>query len=332
MPVIKSQYESPWWLANGHVQTLLQLGRRLSSPLPTEHREVDLPDGDFVDVQIARPESAVKSRRVAVVTHGLEGSASSIQSRALAMHLRQQGWEVWSWSFRSCSGRHNRLPVIYHSACTPDLHAVLQAALSEGEPGQTLAALVGYSLGGNLILRYLGEQAGSLDSRVIGAAVYSVPVDLTEAAAFLDLPTPVCTFYRESFLRSLRARVRWRQPFLPEGLPYDRLDDLHTFHDFDDAFTAPLHGFPDALTYYAQASSKSLLHAITVPSLLVSAADDPLLPPSCYPWSVAENSDMLQLEVAVHGGHCGFFPVWPWQPFWIERRVAAFLRECLETA
>ncbi|MEM1057744.1 MAG: alpha/beta fold hydrolase [Verrucomicrobiota bacterium] len=325
MPVTFSQYRSPWWLANGHLQTLLQIGRRLRSPLPVEHREVTLPDGDFVDVEISRPEHAPERRRVAVVTHGLEGSSRAIQSRALAAHLRRHGWEVWSWSFRSCSGRHNRLPVIYHSACTPDLHAVLRAALEEREAATTRAALVGYSLGGNLILRYLGERGGEVDPRVRCAATYSVPVDLAAAAAHLDREIPWCIFYREGFLRSLRARVRWRRPFLPPGLPYDRLDDLRTFRAFDDAITAPLHGFGDAVSYYDRASSKAVLRGIRVPTLVLNSADDPLLPPPCYPWSAAEANPDLTLEYSRHGGHCGFFPSWPGQPFWIERRVVDWL-------
>lgn len=324
MPVISSSYRSPWFLANGHLQTLLQMGRILRSAPPTEHREVPLPDGDFVDVEIARPVRA--TQRLAVVSHGLEGSSRSIQARAVAAHLCHEGWEVWSWSFRSCSGRHNHLPVIYHSACTDDLHAVAQAALAS-RPGGGQLALVGYSLGGNLTLRYLGEQGTRLDSRILGAAVHSVPVDLNAAVDWIDQPDPMLSGYRESFLRSLRARVRWRQPYLPEDLPYDRMEDFRTFLEFDDAITAPLHGFSDARTYYRLASSKPVLREIQVPTLLVTAADDPLLPPPCYPWKEAEASESLLFEMPAHGGHCAYFPLLPWQPFWIEKRTAEFLAE-----
>ncbi len=328
MPVIPSAYRSPWFLANGHLQTLLQMGRTLrSAPVP-EHREVPLPDGDFVDVEIAKPR--VPSRRLAVVTHGLEGSSRSIQARAVAAHLCREGWEVWSWSFRSCSGRHNHLPVIYHSACTDDLHEVIEAALASKQQEikeEPQLALVGYSLGGNLTLRYLGEQGSELDGRILGAAVHSVPVDLNAAVDWIDLPDPMLSGYRESFLRSLRARVRWRQPYLPEGLPYNRLEDFRTFLEFDDAITAPLHGFSDARTYYRLASSKSVLVEIRVPTLLVTAADDPLLPPPCYPWTEAEASSNLIFEMPEHGGHCAYFPLFPWQPFWIEKRTAEFLAE-----
>lgn len=327
MPVLTSSYRSPWWLANGHVQTLLQMGRQLRRPPRTEHREVLLPDGDFVDVEIARPASSGATRKVVVVTHGLEGSSRSVQARAMAAHLCRGGWEVWSWSFRSCSGRHNRRPVIYHSACTDDLHAVVEAARVEAEAGggRHHLALVGYSLGGNLTLRYLGEQGAEVAAHLLGAVTYSVPVDLNAAVTWIDRPDVVSTLYRESFLRSLRARVRWRRPFLPDSLPYDDLDRFQTFVQFDDAITAPLHGFTDARSYYALASSKPLLGKICVPTLLVTAADDPLLPPASYPWAEAEASEHLYLEVPTHGGHCAFFPTWPGHPFWIEKRTAEFL-------
>ncbi|MFO8099386.1 MAG: alpha/beta fold hydrolase [Salinibacter sp.] len=321
MPVIESTYTPPPLLSGGHVQTLVaSLIRRVD--FDYDHRErIDTPDGDFLDLHWAAPQSRreTEESRVAVLTHGLEGSVNRQYMRGMARALVRRGWRVCAWNLRGCGGAMNRHPTTYHSGKTEDLAAVVQhvRARYEGD-----VSLVGFSLGGNLTLKYLGEGGPALADQVRGAVAISVPVDL--AAASHQIAHWTNRHYTTYFLRSLREKIQAKATQHPDVVQTDALRHVRTLRDFDDAYTAPLNGFRTADTYYRRASSKPLLADIAVPTLLLNAANDPFLPAPCYPWAIARAHDALVLEVPERGGHVGFVSCRR-DEYWSERRAASFL-------
>jgi predicted alpha/beta-fold hydrolase len=217
----------------------------------------------------------------------------------MARALHQAGWDVVAYNFRGCSGEPNRSSRTYHSGATDDLRLVLDHVLS----GYDRTALVGFSLGGNLVLKYLGEEGAS--ATIAGAVAISAPVDLADACARICSPSNRLYHYR--FMRKLRRKILAKADVYPGTVDPDPLERIGNLIEFDDAYTAPMHGFRDAADYYARCSSLGGLPNIQVPTLLLTAANDPLLGERCYPREAARNSSHLHLEVADHGGHAGWY-------------------------
>ena len=332
MPIRPSTYKPPLLLSSGHLQTLFgALIRRV--PFSYDRRErIDTPDDDFLDLDWAdaerRDAAARPSPKVAILTHGMEGSSDGPYVRGMARALTRRGWDVCAWNLRGCSGEPNRKPETYHSGKTEDIACVTHHVL---ECGYDRVVLVGFSLGGNLTLKYLGERRRSVDDRIRGAVTFSVPVDLEASARRLGRPTNL--HYRYYFLRSLKQKIRQKAEQLPAKIQTDALDDIQTIRDFDDAYTAPLNGFRGAGEYYTSASSKSVLPDIGVPTLLVNAVDDPFLADSCYPEDAARDHPHLTLEMPNSGGHVGFVSFSHGDEYWSERRATSFLgTHCIESA
>jgi predicted alpha/beta-fold hydrolase len=324
VPVRSSTYRPPPLLSNGHLQTLAaSLVRRVDFAYDRRER-IDTPDGDFLDLDWAAartpssPDGAPS--RVAVLSHGLEGSTDRTYMRGMARTLVRRGWDVCAWNLRGRSGALNRRPATYHSGKTEDLAHVVDHVFDRG---YERLALVGFSLGGNLTLKYLGERGPAVDARIRGAVAVSVPVDLKASARRIGRTTN--WHYSRYFLRSLARTIRRKAEQHPNRVRTDALRHVRTLRDFDDAYTAPLNGFRDADTYYRQASSKPHLSAIAVPTLLVNAANDPFLPDACYPTDVAADHSTLTLEVPASGGHVGFVTLDGTGTYWSERRAASFL-------
>ena len=236
---------------------------------------------------------------------------------ALAFH--RAGWDVVAWNCRGCSGEPNRQLRFYHSGSSDDLGTVVDHVLAAGRWSEL--GLVGFSLGGNQTLKYLGEQGGAIDARVGGAVAFSVPCDL--AASSVRLGEWQNRLYMARFMKTLREKVRGKERLFPGQLPLAGLDEMRTFRQFDDRYTAPLHGFVDAQDYWDQCGSLRFLADIRVPALLVNAADDPFLAGRCFPRDEAEANDAFFLEVPPHGGHVGF--VTRDQTYWSESRAVQFL-------
>ena len=324
MPIRSSTYRPPPLLSNGHLQTLVaSLVRRVDFAYDRRER-IDTPDGDFLDLDWAgartRPARDRRSPRVAVLSHGLEGSTDRAYVRGMARAFVRRGWDVCAWNLRGCSGALNRTPATYHSGKTEDLACVVDHVLDRGYAS---LALVGFSLGGNLTLKYLGERGPAVDDRLRGAATFSVPVDLKASARRIGRPTN--WHYTRYFLRSLAHTIRQKAEQHPDRVRTEALRHVRTLRDFDDAYTAPLNGFRDADTYYRAASSKPLLPEIAVPTLLVNAANDPFLADACYPTEIAADHPLLTLEVPASGGHVGFVTIDETGTYWSERRAASFL-------
>ena len=319
MPVHTPSYTAPTGLNGGHRQTLYaSLIRRVDFAYDRRER-ITTPDDDFLDLDWATPDDT-STQRVAVLTHGLEGSAHRGYMRGMARAFVRRTWDVCALNLRGCSGTPNRQVATYHSGKTDDLARVVNHVLDEG---YTAVVLVGFSLGGNLTLKYLGERGPRVDDRIQGAAALSAPVDLSASADQIDRWSN--WHYTHYFLHSLRQKMRVKAQQHPDRVSARRLWSIQTLRGFDDAYTAPLHGFDGADDYYRRASSKPLLSEITVPTLLLNAANDPFLPPSCYPDAIARSHSQLTLEVPRSGGHVGFVSLNDQGEYWSERRTLSFL-------
>jgi len=328
VPVRSSTYRPPLFLSNGHLQTLVaSVGRRVDFTYDRRER-IDTPDGDFLDLDwaAAKPPRShdCPTPRAAVLSHGLEGSTDRAYVRGMARALVRRGWDVCAWNLRGRSGTLNRTPATYHSGKTEDLACVVDHVLGRD---YTSVSLVGFSLGGNLTLKYLGERGPAVDDRVRGAATFSVPVDLKASAQQIGRPTN--WHYTRYFLRSLARTIRRKAEQHPERVRTAALRHVRTLRDFDDAYTAPLNDFRDADTYYRTASSRAVLSEIAVPTLLVNAANDPFLTNACYPTGIAADHPLLTLEVPASGGHVGFVTFSDTGTYWSERRAASFLATAL---
>ena len=320
MPTIDSTYTPPPLLDGGHRQTLYaSLFRRVQFAYDRRER-IDTPDDDFLDLDWARAD-AREAHRVAILTHGLEGSADRKYMRGMAQAFVRRGWDVCALNLRGCSGETNRQAATYHSGKTDDLALVVDHVI---DAGYTSVALVGFSLGGNLTLKYCGDRGTQVDDRVQGAVALSAPVDLDASADQIDRWSN--WHYTQYFLRSLRQKIRVKAQQHPDRVSTEALRTITTLRGFDDAYTAPLHGFRDADDYYRRASSKPVLSKIAVPTLLLNAANDPFLPPSCYPQSIARDHDPLTLETPESGGHGGFVSFNDAGTYWSEHRTTSFLQ------
>lgn len=315
MPVVASTFDPPWWLRHPHLQTILPVFWRRRLRFPGEAERLELPDGDFLDLEWFRR----RRRRVVVLSHGLEGSFDAGYIRGMAAALVASGWDALAWTFRGCGPEPNRLLRFYHSGETGDLGAVIRHAASRYDQ----VALVGFSLGGNLTLKYLGERPPH--PAVIAAAAVSAPVDLAASAAALDRRWDNRLYLRR-FLDTLIAKVEAKARRFPREIDVVGIRRIRCFQEFDDRYTARLHGFRDAHDYWTRSSARQFLPRVTVPSLLVNARDDPFLPPACFPFAEAQANPRFFLDAPAHGGHVGFLDFSRGDPrTWAERRVVEFL-------
>lgn len=309
-------YRAPAWLPGGHVQTLYPL--LIKPPLPAYRRERwDTPDGDFIDVDWI---DAQTSTQLLVLFHGLEGSSASHYATALMAAVQGAGWAGAVVHFRGCSGVSNRLPRAYHSGDSDEIDWILRRLRADFP--QRRMCVVGVSLGGNALLKWLGERGDEAGMVVDTAAAVSAPLDL--AACGHHLGRGFNRVYTRHFLRTLKqgaAEKLARFPGLFDGKCMARAQNLY---EFDDVVTAPLHGFRDAADYWQRASAKPWLGGIHVPTLLLNALNDPFLPVSALP-RAAELSVVVRQETPREGGHVGFVSgPWPGRLDWLPRRLLSF--------
>ncbi|OGT47311.1 MAG: alpha/beta hydrolase [Gammaproteobacteria bacterium RIFCSPHIGHO2_12_FULL_41_20] len=315
-------FKPAWWLPNSHLQTLWPVfcRRRQIKNLKLTRERVELPDGDFIDLDWAGEDNGP----IVLILHGFEGSIESHYARGLLQAISQNGWRGVFMHFRGCSGEPNRLPRSYHSGETNDV-AIIIRVLQKREPGVPLAA-IGISLGGNVLLKWSGEMGTHNPLRA--AIAISVPFELHKAASRIQ--QGFSKVYQWYFLRCLRIRLS--QKFQVVAAPIDTayLSQCRTIMDFDNSITAPLHGFADADEYYTIASSRQYLHAIDVPTLILHAKDDPFMTEDVIP-QAHELSPQVKMEITESGGHVGFVSgAVPWRPeYWLEKRIPEFLHEYL---
>ena len=303
---------------NGHVQSMFPVLFRKVDWAPAQTERIDTPDGDFLDID-NHPSRLGDSRRLAVVGHGIEGNSRRKYVLGMARALCLAGWDVCAWNMRGCSPTPNRLLRFYHSGETGDLHTVLTHCLGRKEYDR--AVLVGFSLGANQVLKYLGEAPERLPAELAGGVAFSTPADLDGSERVINLPSR--RIYREYMMRGLRARIRRKAIQFPGRLDPTMLARARSLRQFDHAYTAPICGFASAEDYYARASALQFLGRINLPTLMITALDDPFLSPTCYPWAEAEANPHLSLETPKYGGHVGFRL--PGHAYWSELRAVEFL-------
>lgn len=308
-------YKAPFLFKNGHIQSIYPVLFRKIDPSFYERERIDTPDGDFLDLDWARAESDT----LAVISHGLEGNSCRAYVTGMAKALNKGGWDVLAWNYRSCSGEPNRRLQSYHNGATGDLSWVIQHAKKQ-KPYREVA-LVGFSLGGNLSLVHLGRD--QVDPVVTKAVVFSVPCDLKSSAETISKPANA--IYMKRFLKMLHEKIRDKMKLMPGQIDDHKFEKIKTFRQFDDRYTAPIHGFKDALDYWEKCGSKQFLHAIQVPVLIVNAADDPFLPQECYPVREAASNRNITLEIPESGGHVGFIEFNRRNRYWSEKRAVSFL-------
>jgi predicted alpha/beta-fold hydrolase len=315
-------FHPAWWLRNGHAQTIW---RRVvgSAPRVTYRRvRIETPDGDFLDLDwLDRPERSASP--LVIVLHGLEGSSQAKYVLGLLTEAAARGWDGVAVNFRSCSGELNRLPRFYHSGETQDLDWVVSSLITRS-PHRPLA-LVGFSLGGNVLLKWLGERGDKVPDQVRGAVAVSVPYDLGVAAHRVD--HGFGRVYGRVFLRTLKAKALAKAERFPGLVDVGLVRTLSSFAAFDEHVTAPIHGFAGAQDYWTRSSCVPWLEQIRRPTLLVSAGDDPFLPSAHLPHESVARSAWLDAEFPEGGGHVGFVHgAWPWSAaYWVDQRAAAFL-------
>jgi len=294
--------------------------------VPVRRERWDTPDGDFVD--LLRLEAPAGAPRL-ILLHGLEGTARSHYVRATLAEMRRRGWGADVLIFRSCGDEPNRSRRFYHSGETTDLAFVLDRVARE-HPLSALF-LAGFSLGGNVVLKYLGEQGDRLPAQVRAAAAVSVPFDLERSARHIS--RGFSRVYEQVFLKTLRRKAIAKLSRFPDLFAGERLQAARTLWEFDDVVTAPVHGFEGATDYYTRSSSIGFLASIRLPTLLLSAVDDPFLPPDVLDRvrAVAAANPALEVDFVERGGHVGFISgSLPWRPFYYaEWRVANFLESRL---
>ena len=315
------EFSPAWYLRNRHVQTLWgKLARRLA-PAPTRVERWETPDSDFIDVH--RMSGAPGSPRL-LMLHGLEGTIRSHYAQGLLHEAHRRGWGADFLIFRSCGGEMNRARRFYHSGETTDLAFVIDRLVAE-EPRRAIVA-AGVSLGGNVLLKYLGERGDALPAQINAAVAVSVPFDLGRSS--LQIQRGFARVYQWHFMRSLRRKAAVKLEQFPDIAPRDALMRTRTMYDFDDTITAPLHGFADASDYYRKSSSLGWLHGIRRPTLLLSATDDPFLPLEVFDdvRDIAARNAWLTLEFHPRGGHAGFIAAEGGRlKYFAEKRACDFL-------
>lgn len=313
----EGNFRPPWYLANPHLQTILANIIKPTFP-EVSYETVALADGD--SLQLAR--GTARGGDTILVLHGLEGSLRSAYAQRLLNALNQAALPAAFMFFRGCDGRPNNQLRSYHSGETDDLRQVIQHLK---QTGSERIILVGYSLGGNVTLKYLGE--GETDEAIIAAVAISVPLLLDICAERMD--RGFSRVYQHSLLRRLKNKVRQKEQLLVAHGFSTELDSIKNFVQFDDRFTAPVHGFDDAMHYYRSCSSRQFLQHIQTPTLVIQARDDPFMTSAVLPGEL-EISAAVTVELSAHGGHVGFISGGSMKPhYWLEPRIMEFIHQQL---
>ena len=316
MPLIQSTYKSPFWLFNAHAATILPSLFRKVEGVHYKRERISTPDNDFMDLDWLENDSD----NLLLLSHGLEGSSNRHYMKGPALYFSERGWDVVAWNCRSCSGEINRQPRMYHHAATDDLETVIRHIINKNKYKQVV--LAGFSMGGNLILKYLGENGNEIPKQITKAITFSVPCNLGDSA---DRLSKNLAFYRKRFLAKLKMKMKKKSHLFPHIIAVDGLDEINEFRAFDERYTAPLHGFRNADHFYASGSASQYLSGITIPALIVNALNDPFFPDSCYPFNIAKNLANVYLETPKKGGHVGF--MLSKSENWMEKRIWQFIHE-----
>ena len=299
MPIVQSTYKAPYFFRKGFVSTVYSGLFRNVNGLQQERERIELSDSDFLDLDWSFAKA--KTNKLIIVLHGLEGNAQRPYMTGTAKLFTENYIDAVCVNFRGCSGEPNRKYYSYHSGATQDLHEVVQHIIESKHYSEIY--IKGFSLGGNVTLKYLGER-DNVPSQIKAGIAVSVPCFLKGSA--LELHTFKNILFHDRFKRYLVERLKLKQKQYPDKLKVEDINSIKTLNDFDNVYTSKAHGFIDAQDYYEKSSSLQFLNNIKTPTLIINALNDSFLSPECYPVKEAKNNSNLHLEMPNYGGHVGF--------------------------
>lgn len=318
MPIISSNYKGNTFTKNGHLETLLPaLFRKVIVQFARER--ITLKDGDFIDLDWQRQ----NSKNVLVLFHGLEGSSQSQYMKGFSKHFFEKGYDTCAVNFRSCSGEMNRLLRSYNSGVSDDIDEVIKHIIPIHS--YTEMYLCGFSLGGNALLKYVGEQSTLLNPIIKKATAFSVPIDLAGSSKVLANFSN--KMYMQRFLKSLNSKMKQKAIMFPGSIDVKGIEKINTFDEWDSQYTAPMHGYKDSADYYQRCNALQFLPYIGIPTLLVNAQNDPFLSNTCFASKEANDNPYFFFEAPKYGGHVGFSESLPNGIYWSENRARLFFEE-----
>jgi hypothetical protein len=322
MPLVTSTYRAPRWLPGGHLQTIWPARLVPLPPVAYRRERWDTPDGDFIDVDFAQPEPARAAAPLLALFHGLEGDSGSHYARTVMRHFADRGWRALVVHFRGCSGEPNLLLRAYHSGDSEEGDWVLRRLRARWPDAPLHAA--GVSLGGNMLAKWLGERGE--DARfVCGAASIGAPLDLVAGGHAIG--RGFNRLYTRMFLATLKAKARDKARRFGYAIDVDVLRRASNLYEFDNLFTAPVHGFRDTLDYWTRSSARPLLGNVRVPHLVLNARNDPFVPAASLP-GPADVASAVTLEQPDEGGHIGFASGrFPGELRFLPERLERFFRD-----
>ena len=319
MPLIhSSSYPGPpRYQFNAHLQTICPaIFRKVH--VSYERERFLLSDGDFLDLDWLDN----GSRKLIVLTHGLEGNTDRHYMKGMAKMFAAQSWDILAWNCRSCSGEMNNKMRLYNHGEIGDLGEVIEHALQTKDYEKIV--LIGFSMGGNINMKYLGVHGKEIPDALYKAVSFSAPCDLHSSVKKLD--EPGSSFYKKRFLKKLEPKMKLKAQQYPDVIDFSRFKEIKGWEDFDTYFTVPLNGYKDPHDFYTQGSAVNFLSGITIPTLLVNAINDPILTPECFPKYIAETNPNFYLETPKEGGHVGF-SLWRKDFSWSEYRAREWVDE-----
>ena len=323
MPVFSSNFLPTIPFRNGYFNTTYR-PLFMKDKVPYTRKRIDTWDNDFIDLDFY----LVGSKTLAVLIHGLEGSSESKYIISSTNHLNYEGIDAVCFNLRGCSGEDNLLLSTYHSGKTEDVEFVINYLLQNYDYKNII--IVGFSLGGNLTLKYIGEKSEKISDKIKGAIAVSVPIDI--GSAEIEMDKLKNKLYMEMFFKTMKNKILEKAYKFPEyKLDQSKLFKATKFKHLEHLYTVPVFGFKSPEDYWEKASSKPYLMDIKKPSLLINAKDDSFLSRECYPYEEAENSEFFFFEETKYGGHCGFMTSFkPTENRWLEHRISRFIKENIQ--
>ncbi len=308
-----NSFKPTWLLRSGHLNTIFTNRFRKIESVHYTRQRVKTWDNDFIDFDYSK----IGSKKVVLIFHGLEGSSDRQYARGMVRVFNENGYDGVVMNHRSCSGEPNKLPSAYHSGKTDDVHFGIKTIAADYDE----IVLVGFSLGGNMLLKYLGDGEYQISEKVKKAIGISVPVHLKDSAEQLAKRSNL--IYMKRFLKTLKIKTLQKIKDFPElQITAEKVLECNSFVDFDNLYTAPVHGFKNAEDYWLKCSSLPFLKNINIPTLLINAINDPFLGDRCYPREIADASEWFSLKTPKYGGHVGFGSSFKWKEHLITEREA----------
>ncbi|MFC7357741.1 YheT family hydrolase [Jejudonia soesokkakensis] len=318
MPIVKSSFTARGLFKNGHFSTIYSAKLRPIQKVSQKRERLELSDGDFIDIDWSYSEK--KTKKVALLLHGLEGNAQRVYIKNQAKLLTQNNWDVAAMNHRGCSGEENRMYLSYNSGRTEDLKELINHIVAFKT--YDVITLIGFSLGGNVLLKYLGEEI-SIPPQIKSGVAISTPLHLRGA---LEQLIKFENFvYSRTFVNDLRKKYKRKMVQFPDAMNAEELKKIQNLLDFDNLYTAKAHGFKNAYDYYEKSSSLPLLPNIQIPVLILNAKNDSFLSEKCYPYKIASENKNVYLETPKHGGHVGFHMTN--KIYYSEKRVLEFIND-----